>query len=159
MIRRDEKLLIRHLAGETSPGEARELEARLGREPELAAAYGRLRTVWGGLELPPAPGAPAGFAARLRRRVEGEAPATGWLGPAPVWARVAAAAALVGGVALGAGLGTIGALTPVATASTTSTEIAGDASSLAAELAGDSLADVYLDALSSSTAASEGASQ
>ncbi|MCB9378929.1 MAG: hypothetical protein H6511_09240 [Holophagales bacterium] len=156
MNRRDEKLLIRHLAGETSPGEARDLEARLGREPELAAAYGRLRTVWGGLELPPAPGAPAGFSARVRRRLEGAAPATGWLGPAPVWARVAAAAALVAGVALGAGLGTLGALTPVATAST---EVSGDASSLAAELAGDSLADVYLDALASSTAASEGASQ
>jgi len=89
----------------------------------------------------------------VRRRLEGDAAAPSWLGPAPAWARLAAAAALVAGVALGAGLGTLG---PVAS---TATEVSGDSTSLAAELAGDSLADVYLDALSASTPSGEEASQ
>lgn len=153
MKRRDEMLLTRHLTGETSPGDERELAARLAREPELAAELERLRALWTGLDLPPTAGAPAGFAARLRRRLAEEQASRAWLGPAPAWARLAAAAALVAGVALGAGLGAIG---PGATGRV---EVSAETATLSGELAGDSLADAYLDALSTATAASEEASR
>jgi len=153
MNRRDEKLLTRHLTGETTPAEERELAARRTREPELGEALERLRALWAGLELPPAAGAPPGFAAELRRRVDEESAGRSWLGPAPAWARLAATAALVAGVALGAGLGAIG---PDAVGGSESVE---EVATLSGELTGDSLADVYLDALSASTAGADGSSR
>jgi len=142
MNRRDEKLLTRHLVGETSPEEGRDLAARLAREPELERELERRRAAWEGLALPPAGAAPPGFAAALAARLAPRA-AESWLGPAPAWARLAAAAALVAGVVLGV------QLAPPA-------EPAETESLLAGELGGDSLADAYLEALAAATPGEEG---
>jgi len=104
MNRATEMELMRLLHGELPPGRARELRARLEREPELAAAFSRLERTWQGLELPsPAP-VPLGFAERLAARSREEAGAISWA-TAPGWVRAAAAAALAAGIALGAGAG------------------------------------------------------
>jgi hypothetical protein len=56
-----EVLLMRLLHGELPESQARGLQERIGREPELARAYARLARTWEGLDLPkPAP-APADF--------------------------------------------------------------------------------------------------
>ncbi|MDQ1347993.1 MAG: hypothetical protein QG573_1367 [Acidobacteriota bacterium] len=62
------------------------------------------RTTWDGLELPPAPAVPAGFAHRvaLAWAAEREPAAAPILGA--IWMRAAAAAALLAGVALGSTL-------------------------------------------------------
>jgi anti-sigma factor RsiW len=99
--------LMRLLHGELPPERARELELRLDREPELALRYGRLRARWEGLALPPPSPVPPGLAGRVMAHVRsaaGEGTTLSW-SLAPTWVRAAAAAALVGGVALGAGLG------------------------------------------------------
>jgi len=62
------------------------------------------REAWAALELPPAAGAPAGFASRIAlawaaERARAESPLLG-----AGWMRAAAAAALLAGVALGTGL-------------------------------------------------------
>lgn len=106
MTRGTDNDLIRLLHGELSPGEARELRARMGREPELAGTWRRLERSWQGLELPPASAAPPGFAGRVMARVTSQ-PAPGSLSwsAAPVWVRTTAAAALMAGAALGIGVG------------------------------------------------------
>jgi anti-sigma factor RsiW len=108
---RTEMDLIRLLHGELPAARARELEARLGREPELARRYGLLRERWDGLALPPPSPVPLGFTGRVMAHVESAAASDtadtvtlSW-SRAPLWVRAAAAAALVGGMALGAGLG------------------------------------------------------
>ena len=99
----DERDLMRLLHGELSAADARELEARLAREPELAAARRRLERSWGGLALPAA-AAPPGFAGRVMARVREEAAGPLSWSLAPRWVRATAAAALAAGIALGAGL-------------------------------------------------------
>ncbi len=98
--------LIRLLHGELADGEARELRARMLREPGLAAAFRRLERTWTGLEPPPSSPAPPGFAARVLARARAQSPpgSLSW-SAAPGWVRAAAAAALIAGAALGAGVG------------------------------------------------------
>ena len=114
MNRRTEKDLIRRLHGELPAERARELDARLDREPELARRYRELEERWEGLVPPPVPPVPPGFTRRVMAHVEtaarqgaglsAEAGALSWT-LAPTWVRAAAAAALVFGLALGASLG------------------------------------------------------
>lgn len=100
MNRATEMELMRLLHGELPPKRARELRARLEREPELAAAMARLERTWQGLELPPPAPVPPGFARRLTARAREQAGAISWA-TAPGWVRAAAAAALAAGIALG----------------------------------------------------------
>jgi len=99
--------LLRLLLGELPSEEAGALRERLDREPELAARYRDLEARWQGLTLPPpAPPLP-GFDGRVMARVRAaarEGAPLSW-SLAPTWVRAAAAAALVAGMALGAGLG------------------------------------------------------
>jgi anti-sigma factor RsiW len=107
MNRSTEMDLMRLLHGELPAERARELEARLDREPELARCYLRLRERWDGLLLPPPSPVPPGLTGRVMAHVESaarEGASLSW-SLAPTWVRAAAAAALVGGMALGAGLG------------------------------------------------------
>lgn len=104
MKRGTEHDLMRLLAGDLPEDEARQLRARLWREPELAAAYERLERAWNSLSLPEPALAPPGFSGRVMARVKGEAPGLSWAA-APAWVRAAAAAALLAGGALGLGLG------------------------------------------------------
>lgn len=104
MTRGTEHDLTRLLAGELPDGEARQLRARLQREPELAADFERLERIWTGLALPEPTPAPPGFSGRIMARVKSEAPGLSWAA-APAWVRAAAAAALLAGAALGLGLG------------------------------------------------------
>lgn len=94
---RDTRDLLRRLCGELPPDEARRLEARLAAEPELRAAAERLERDWRGLDLP-GDTAPAGFADEVMARLAEAEPET------PAWARLAAAAALVAGIAVGMGI-------------------------------------------------------
>ena len=104
MNRATEMELMRLLHGELPADRARELRARLEREPELAEAMARLERTWDGLELPPAAPVPLGFAQRVAARAREQAGAVSWA-TAPGWVRAAAAAALAAGIALGAGAG------------------------------------------------------
>lgn len=96
--------LMRLLHDELAPEEARALRARVFRDPQLAAAYRRLERAWQSLELPPARPAPAGFAGRVTAHARSRAQRLTWAN-APVWARAAAAVALLAGTLLGAGAG------------------------------------------------------
>ncbi|HEV7515972.1 MAG TPA: hypothetical protein VGR07_06705 [Thermoanaerobaculia bacterium] len=107
MDRSTEIDLMRLLHGELPPERAGELERRLGREPELALCYRRLQAQWEGLALPPPRPVPPGLTGRVMAHVASaarEGTTLSW-SLAPIWVRAAAAAALVGGMALGAGLG------------------------------------------------------
>jgi len=106
MTRGTDNDLIRLLHGELPAGEARDLQVRLLREPELAAAYTRLERTWRSLEPPPAAPVPPGFTGRVMARVRSEKPAgaLSWTA-APGWVRATAAAALLAGAALGIGVG------------------------------------------------------
>lgn len=113
--------LLRLLHGELPEARARELRARLDRDPALAAEYDRLRRTWEGLVLPPAAPVPPGFAQRVMARARRDAGTEGREGlslrGAPLWVRAAAAAALVAGTVLGIGVGgrlPIGDETPAA---------------------------------------------
>jgi anti-sigma factor RsiW len=106
--------LMRLLHGELPAAAARALRERLEREPEVAAAYRRLASAWEGLELPPTAPVPMGWSGRVMAQVraaarpEGDAAGALHWADAPRWVRAAAAAALLAGVALGAGLGVRG---------------------------------------------------
>ncbi|HEX3556218.1 MAG TPA: hypothetical protein VIA62_23615 [Thermoanaerobaculia bacterium] len=97
--------LIRLLTGDLPAAEARELRARMWREPELAAAYQRLERTWSGLELPPAAPVPPGFTGRIMARVRSEKAGSLSWASAPGWVRATAAASLVAGALLGIGVG------------------------------------------------------
>ena len=92
--------LMRLLHGELPEERARELRARLERDPALAEEFRRLQARWERLALPPAAPVPPGFAQRIAARARSEQ-AT----PTPGWVRTAAALALVLGTAIGAGVG------------------------------------------------------
>lgn len=98
--------LISLLRDELAAGEARELRARIRREPELAADFHRLEQTWNGLELPPPSPLPLGFTGRVMARVRDEraARSLSW-SSAPHWVRATAAASLVAGALLGIGVG------------------------------------------------------
>lgn len=99
-----ERQLMRRIHGELSAAEAAELERRIAGDPELEALERRYRALWAELELPPPAALPADFAAGVAaeaRRRAGELR----LATAPGWVRAGAAAALVGGMLLGALLG------------------------------------------------------
>ena len=132
--------LMRLLHGELPADEARELRARMDRDPSLAAAYARLERAWHGLDLPPAAPAPPGFGPRILARVRREPSggAISWAA-APAWVRAAAAAALILGAAVGAGVG-----------SWTGTPAAvdvGSVESVGSEEMEPNFADAYWDAL------------
>jgi anti-sigma factor RsiW len=98
--------LMRLLHGELPEARARELRARLEREPALAEEYRRLRQAWEGLALPPASPVPPGFAQRVMARARADARTESLsLRGAPGWVRAVAAAALVAGTVLGIGVG------------------------------------------------------
>ena len=92
--------LMRLLHGELPEEQARELRARIERDPALAEEYRRLQRSWEDLSLPPAAPVPPGFAQRVAARARSEQSV-----PVPRWVRAAAALALVLGTALGAGVG------------------------------------------------------
>lgn len=97
--------LIRLLAGELPAAEARELRARMFKEPELAAAC-RLELAWNSLEPPSASPVPPGFTGRVMAHVRSQ-PKPGSLSwsAAPRWVRAVAVAALLAGGVLGLGVG------------------------------------------------------
>lgn len=105
MNARIERQLLRLLAGELAPDEARELEQRIAAEAELAAAHRRLAARWQGLEPPPPRPVPPGFAGRVVARARAERQSGASLAAAPAWVRLAAALSLAAGLGLGAGLG------------------------------------------------------
>ncbi|HWM93993.1 MAG TPA: hypothetical protein VN493_24760 [Thermoanaerobaculia bacterium] len=106
-MNRNELELMRLLHGELPEEQARELRARMERDPALAGEYSRLQRSWEGLSLPPSAPVPPGFAQRVAARARAASADTTGLSwsTAPVWVRAAAAAALVLGTALGAGVG------------------------------------------------------
>ena len=100
----DDRRLMRLLHGELPREEEAELRAALARDPAGGARLRELECLWAGLELPPPEAAPPGFAARVAARAAAErARRAAPFGPA--WARVAAAAVLVAGMAAGASVG------------------------------------------------------
>ncbi|HEX5716192.1 MAG TPA: hypothetical protein VF179_08540 [Thermoanaerobaculia bacterium] len=100
MNRTMEVELIRLLHGELPEERARELRARMERDPALAEQYLRLQESWEGLALPPTAPVLPGFAQRIAARARTEQAV-----PTPGWVRVAAALALILGTAVGAGVG------------------------------------------------------
>ena len=92
--------LMRLLHGELPEEQARELRARLERDPALAEEFRRLEARWERLALPPAAPVPPGFAQRVAARARTEPSA-----PTPAWVRAAAALALILGTAVGVGVG------------------------------------------------------
>lgn len=105
-MNRNELDLMRLLHGELPEERARELRARLERDPALREEHRRLERSWEGLALPPAAPVPPGFAQRIAVRARAERTTSGlsW-SAAPGWVRATAAAALVLGTALGVGVG------------------------------------------------------
>jgi len=151
MTRGTEHDLLRLLHGELPPDEARDLQERLRREPELEAAWLRLRRTWEGLSLPPAAPAPPGFSGRVmaRARAQGSPGNLSWRA-APAWVRAAAAAALIAGAAAGVGVGrSWPALTAGATSATAATAPVTESSSGTVSALSDAseynLADGYWD--------------
>lgn len=103
MDHKTEKELMRLLHGELSEAAAERLQQRLQRESDLREAFERLQRRWQGLELPEPEAAPPGFATRVVTRARGRTD-EGWV---PIWwsrtlaGRLATAALLIGGIALG----------------------------------------------------------
>jgi anti-sigma factor RsiW len=134
--------LMRLLHGELPEAQARELRARLLRDPALAAEYDRLRRAWEGLALPPTTPMPPGFSRQVMARARAERPADGLsLRGAPVWVRAVAAVALVAGTAIGIG---VGGRLPLGDDSPATVQIVRtDEPSQSDDLLGDSLAGSY----------------
>jgi hypothetical protein len=106
MTRSVDQELMRLLHGELPPAAAAALRKTMAGEPELAAAYERMEHSWSALALPPPSGVPPGFSGRVMARVARlpRPNALSW-GAAPLWVRAAAAACLIVGAAVGAGVG------------------------------------------------------
>lgn len=104
MDHKTERELMRLLHGELSEVASEHLQQRMRREESLREAYDSLSRRWFSLELPTALAAPPGFATRVLTRAR-EAAQKRWV---PIWwsrtlaGRIASAAVLVGGIALGA---------------------------------------------------------
>jgi anti-sigma factor RsiW len=92
--------LMRLLHGELPEERARELRARMERDPALEEEYRRLQERWEGLALPPTAPVPPGFTQRVAARTRADQSA-----PTPGWVRAAAALALILGTAVGVGVG------------------------------------------------------
>jgi anti-sigma factor RsiW len=94
--------LQRLLHGELADEEALRWRRRIEAEPDLALRWVELESVWSGLELPmPAPADPDLLREVKARLLRGEAEeASVWWFSTP-WSRLAAAAALAGGIGLG----------------------------------------------------------
>jgi anti-sigma factor RsiW len=151
MTRGTEQELIRLLHGELPAERARELRERLAAEPELAGAYQRLERTWNGLDLPPAAPVPAGFSGRVMAHARSlPSPVRGlsW-SAAPVWVRATAAAALIAGAALGAGVGRSWPASETASGDTSATAAVSSLSGSEYNLA-DGYWDVIEDATSTS---------
>lgn len=94
--------LLRLLHGELRDEQAQALRRRIEDDDELRSHYRQMESAWNALELPPSEPAPPGFAARVTATALGSDP-----GVVPVWfrstmlGRMATAAALAGGIALG----------------------------------------------------------
>jgi anti-sigma factor RsiW len=105
-----ERELLRQLRGELPPEEAVALERRLAADPELRARRARLAATWESLVPPPEADVPPGFANRVLARARAERGADMSWSLAPRWAKLAAASALVVGIATGAGAVRLAAL-------------------------------------------------
>lgn len=105
-----ERELLRQLRGELPPEEAAALERRLAADPESRARQARLAATWASLAPPPDAGVPPGFSTRVLARARAERGTDIRWSEAPRWAKIAAAAALVVGVATGAGAVRLAAL-------------------------------------------------
>ena len=109
---RDKELdrrLMRYLHGELPAAEVQELRAELARDPSLQARLHELHRLWQGLKAAPPTPVPYGYVGKVQRLAEEQrrregTSALGWAA-APPWARALAGAALLGGVAIGVGLG------------------------------------------------------
>ena len=154
MTRGTEEELMRLLHGELPPERARELRERLAAEPELAGAYQRLERTWNGLDLPPAAPVPAGFSGRVMAHARSLPNGLSW-SAAPVWVRATAAAALIAGAALGAGVGRSWPASETASADSASAATA--VSSLSG--AEYNLADGYWDVIEDATSTSSGSAE
>ena len=94
--------LLRLLHGELGDEQAQALRRRIEHDDELRSHYRQMESAWNALELPPSEPAPPGFAARVTKAAMGSDS-----GMVPVWfrstmlGRMATAAALAGGIALG----------------------------------------------------------
>ncbi|MFN7943212.1 MAG: hypothetical protein U0X73_16600 [Thermoanaerobaculia bacterium] len=106
----DDAALARWLAGEGSSAERAAIAARLAAEPELAGRARAFENAWRALELAPAAPPPPGFATRVAAAARARDAREGSGAPAPPpWMRWAAAAALLAGIAAGAGFGALAA--------------------------------------------------
>ena len=107
--READRRLMRYLHGELPAAEVQELRAELARDPALQARLHELHRLWQGLKSAPPTPVPYGYVGKVQRLGEerqrrAASSALGW-GAAPPWARALAGAALLGGVAIGVGLG------------------------------------------------------
>jgi len=119
-----------------------------GEPPAAGAAESAPARIWRQLELPPAAGAPPGFAARVAARAAAERRAAFELPLSPRWARAAAALAVAAGVVVGASLGLLTAVDEEAAAA-----LAWSEASLAEELVAG--LDAGLSSLAAPAAADE----
>lgn len=108
-----ERRLVRRVSGELTPEEMAQLEEAVRQTPAAAVELNRLGEVWSGLELPPPAGVPPGFSGKVLARAlaAGRPGSEADWSLAPAWARAVAVVALVAGLALGIGLGTVGEAT------------------------------------------------
>ena len=104
-----ERRMVRRVSGELTAEELAQLEAAVRQTPEAAVELDRLDEVWSGLELPPPAGVPPGFSGKVLARAfaAGRPGSEADWSLAPAWARAVAVVALVAGLALGVGLGTL----------------------------------------------------
>ena len=103
MDRKTEQQLIRLLAGELAPEDARELRRRLEKEEELRQVFASLQERWQALEPPPVQPVHSSFTSCVvHQATTGPSIEAAGLGrAAPVWARAAAAVALGVGMVVG----------------------------------------------------------
>lgn len=102
MSERVELQLMRLLHGELGDEEARHWRRRIEAEPDLAGRWAELEPLWSGLELPVPAAADAGLRLAVKARLQrsGDSRSSTWR-LSPAWSRVAAVAALAGGIGLG----------------------------------------------------------
>ncbi len=102
---RDERDLLAAICGWMSVEERRDLDARLAGDPALSRELERRLAAWSAVGDPPEVRLPWGFGRRLAAKALAERAAdralSGDWRTAPAWARLAAAAALVCGIAFG----------------------------------------------------------